>query len=236
MHPAHVAVVNHSLESELMPIYKLDSYILIVTGKDRYSFIEGLSTNKIEGNCSTVFTNTAAKIIDHVDVVDKGDFLALVGYGPYKNDLLQHITKRILGQDVSIGDASSNNSVFLSTKDVKVKDSVTKSSTWRGWLLIAPTSEKIVANMSESDFIEYRIQNMIPHQGHEITPNVHPLACGLGHLVHESKGCYIGQEILARMRSRGKQGKELVCLPNTVENATTVGKTHSLAIVRVQSN
>ena len=231
-----MAVVNHSLESELMPIHKLDSYVLIVSGKDRYSFIEGLSTNKIEGDCSTVFTNTAAKIIDHVDVVDKGDFLALVGYGPYKEDLLQHITKRILGQDVSIGDASLNNSVFLSTEDVKVKDSVTKSSTWRGWLLIAPTSEKIVANMSENDFNEYRIKNLIPHQGHEITPNVHPLACGLGHLVHESKGCYIGQEILARMRSRGRQGKELVCLPNPVENATTVGNTHSLAIVRVQSN
>ena len=99
-----------------MPIYKLDSYVLIVSGKDRYSFIEGLSTNKIEGDCSTVFTNTAAKIIDHVDVVEKGDFLALVGYGPYKADLLQHITKRILGQDVSIGDASLNNSVFLSTE------------------------------------------------------------------------------------------------------------------------
>ena len=123
-HPVPVAVVNHSLESELMPIYKLDSYVLIVTGKDRYSFIEGLSTNKIEGDCSTVFTNTAAKIIDHVDVVDKGDFLALVGYTPYKEELLQHITKRILGQDVSIGDASSNNSVFLSTDDVKVEDSV----------------------------------------------------------------------------------------------------------------
>jgi len=219
-----------------MGIYKLDAYVLIIRGKDRFSFIDGLSTNKVEGDCSTVFTTTTAKVVDLADVIDMGEFLAIVGHGPYKNNLIDHISKRILGQQVSIGDASSNNSVYLSTTDVVVKDSVTKRSTWRGWLLVAPNTELIDSNMDEDDFSEYRIENMIPHQGCEITSSVHPLACGLGHLVHEAKGCYIGQEILARMRSRGRQGKKLVCLPNPVEGATTVGNTHSLAIVRVKSD
>ena len=219
-----------------MGIYKLDAYVLIIRGKDRFSFIDGLSTNKIEGDCSTVFTTTTAKVVDLVDVIDMGEFLAIVGHGPYKNNLIEHISKRILGQQVSIGDASSNNSVYLSTSDVVVKDSVTKRSTWRGWLLVVPNTELIDSNMDEDDFNEYRIENMIPHQGYEITPSVHPLACGLGHLVHENKGCYIGQEILVRMRSRGRQGKKLVCLPNPVEGATTVGNTHSLAIIRVKSD
>ena len=219
-----------------MGIYKLDAYVLIIRGKDRFSFIDGLSTNKVEGDCSTVFTTITAKVVDLADVIDMGEFLAIVGHGPYKNNLIEHISKRILGQQVSIGDASSNNSVYLSTSDVVVKDSVTKRSTWRGWLLVAPNTELIDSNMDEDDFNEYRIENMIPHQGCEITSSVHPLACGLGHLVHEAKGCYIGQEILARMRSRGRQGKKLVCLPNPVEGATTVGNTHSLAIVRVKSD
>ena len=73
---------------------------------------------------------------------------------------------------------------------------------------------------------------MIPMQGFEITPKYHPLSCGLGELVHESKGCYIGQEIMARMRSRGRQGKELVRLPNPIDDATTTGISHSLAIRR----
>ncbi|MCH2647476.1 MAG: hypothetical protein MKZ58_03860 [Candidatus Poseidoniaceae archaeon] len=217
-----------------MAIFKLDAYVLIIRGKDRVSFVDGLSTNKIEGDCSTVFTTTAAKVIDMADVIDMGDFLALIGHGPYKENLLEHISTRILGQDITLGDASSNNSVFLSTTDIEVSNVVTKRSTWRGWLLVAPNSEKIEATMSNSEFAEYRVQNLIPHQGFEITPNVHPLACGLGELVHEAKGCYIGQEILARMRSRGRQGKELVRLANPVENATTTGKTHSLAIVRVR--
>ena len=235
MLPAHVDVANRSHESERMGIYKLDSYVLIIRGKDRLSFIDGLSTNKVEGDCSTVFTTTAAKIIDLVDVIDMGDFIAIVGHQPYKENLIQHISKRVLNQDISIADISANNSVYLSTEDVDVVDKITKRNTWRGWLLVAPNSVSLEADMTEEDFSEYRVANMIPHQGHEITPNVHPLACGLGDLVHEAKGCYIGQEILARMRSRGRQGKELVRLPNPVEGATTIGVNHSLAIVRLKS-
>ena len=54
-----------------------------------------------------------------------------------------------------------------------------------------------------------RIANKVPWQGYEITSSFHPFACGLEELVHQQKGCYIGQEILARMRSRGRQGKVL---------------------------
>ena len=232
MLPVHVDAANHSHESERMGVYKLDSYVLIIRGKDRFSFIDGLSTNKVEGDCSTVFTTTAARIIDLVDIIDMGDFIAIVGHEPYKDNLIQHISKRVLNQDISIIDISSNNSVYISTQDIVVSDSITKRKTWRGWLLVVPNNEAIESSMSEDEFSQYRVENMIPHQGHEITPDVHPLACGLGDLVHEAKGCYIGQEILARMRSRGRQGKELVRLTNPVEGATTTGKTHSLAIVR----
>jgi len=229
-----VVVANHSLESDRMGVIKLDSYVLIIRGMDRLKFIDGLSTNKVDGDCTTVLTTTAAKIIDVVDLIEMGDYLALIGHLPYKEDVLQHIHRRILGQDIHVGDATQNNSVYLSTKEIDVANNVTKRKTWRGYILVAPKSVPIYQTMSTEQFNEYRIENIIPHQGYEITPQVHPLACGLGHLVHEAKGCYIGQEILARMRSRGRQGKELVRLKNPVNNATTIGKTHSLSIVRTK--
>jgi folate-binding Fe-S cluster repair protein YgfZ len=61
---------------------------------------------------------------------------------------------------------------------------------------------------------------------------VHPFNCGLDHLVHESKGCYVGQEILTRMRSRNNTGKSLILIEGQPDDATTTGKTHSLAIRR----
>ncbi len=217
-----------------MGVVQLDAYVLVLRGKDSLSFIDGLSTNRVEGTCTTVFTTSVAKIIDMVDVIDKGDFIALVGHGPYKEALIEHISQRILGQDVSIGDASASNLVYLSTEDIEVPDNVTKFNSFRGWLIVSPSNMNFEITMSVADYDEYRVENLIPIQGKEITPKVHPLACGLSDLVHESKGCYIGQEILARMRSRGRQGKQLVRLANPVVDATTIGETHSLAIKRIK--
>ncbi len=216
-----------------MGVVQIDAYVLIVRGKDSLKLIDGLSTNKVEGSCTTVFTTSVAKIIDVVDVVDKGDFVALVGHGPYKDALLESINQRILGQEVTIGDASSSNHVYISTEDIVVPESATKFESFKGWVIVAPNSITIEVNMSIEDYDDYRVENLIPFQGNEITPKVHPLACGLEDLVHDAKGCYIGQEILARMRSRGKQGKQLVRIANPVDDATTIGKTHSLAIRRI---
>ena len=169
-----MAVVNPSLESERMGVIKLNSYVLIIRGSDRFKFIDGLSTNKVEGDCCTVFTTTAAKVIDMVDVIDMGEFLALIGHEPFKNNVLDHMHKRILGQDIQIGDATENNSVYLSTTDIDVANNVTKRNTWRGWILVAPNSEMIDETMDFNEFNEYRVMNMIPHQGYEITSNNHP--------------------------------------------------------------
>ena len=79
-----------------MGVVKLDAYVLIVKGSDRVKFVDGLSTNKIEGSCTTVFTTKNAKIIDMVDVIDMGNFLALVGYNPYKSKLIEHISSCLL--------------------------------------------------------------------------------------------------------------------------------------------
>ena len=216
-----------------MGVVKLDAYVLIMRGKDSLHLIDGLSTNKVDRSCSTVFTTNAAKVIDLVEVIVMDGFVAIVGHNPYKENVLNHLSQKILNQDITIGDASASNKVYLSTKEISPLDGVTISETFRGWLIVAPNSVDITTTMSRSEYDDYRVENMIPMQGYEITPKNHPLACGLGHLVHESKGCYIGQEVLARMRSRGKQGKELVRLPNPVENATTVGKKNSLVIRRV---
>ena len=219
-----------------MGVVKLDAYVLILRGKDSLKLIDGLSTNKVESSCSTVFTTNAAKVIDMASVIVMEDLVALIGHNPYKENVLNHITQKILNQDISIGDATASNKVYLSTSKVSDPAGVTISETFRGWLLVAPNSVEITTTMTQNELDDYRVENMIPMQGFEITPKNHPLACGLGHLVHESKGCYIGQEVLARMRSRGKQGKELVRLPNPVENATTVGKNNSLVIQRVRTN
>jgi folate-binding protein YgfZ len=57
-----------------------------------------------------------------------------------------------------------------------------------------------------------RIESSRPRFGHELTQDYIPLETGLWDDVSFSKGCYIGQEIIARMESRNRLAKKLVKL------------------------
>ncbi len=215
-----------------MGIIKLDAYVLLISGQDRYTFLDGLSTNKVEASCTTIFTTTNAKIIDVVDVIEVGENLAVVGYQPYKDKVLDHLQPRILQQKVTIRDITALNNVYLSIENYPAESGITMTHSFLGWILVTSINNSLQESMTHDEFTEYRTKNIIPYQGHEITSDMHPFNCGLEHLVHESKGCYIGQEILTRMRSRGKMGKQLVQVPIDAEDATSVGTENALAIRR----
>ena len=217
-----------------MGMVRHHAYTLLLQGQDILSFINGLSTNQVDGACTTVFTNRAAKIVDVCEVIPVGSHVALVGYEPSKSTVIAHLTERILGQSISLTDISELNDVFLGTDDESCPEDTTLHQSHFGTMYIIPVKHRWVATWTEEDWTEHRIRNLIPYHGHEITSKVHPLACGLGDLVHPQKGCYIGQEVLTRMRSRGKQGHRLVKRSNPVEKATTVGANESLMLERIQ--
>ncbi len=54
-----------------------------------------------------------------------------------------------------------------------------------------------------------RIEAGIARFGVETTPEVIPLEADLGHLIDFEKGCYLGQEIIARLDTRGEPAKLL---------------------------
>jgi aminomethyltransferase len=68
----------------------------------------------------------------------------------------------------------------------------------------------IVADAPAFDYL--RIEAGLPRFGSEITPDYIPLEAGLWSDVSFNKGCYTGQEIIARMESRGQLAKKLVQL------------------------
>jgi aminomethyltransferase len=95
-----------------------------------------------------------------------------------------------------------------------------------GFLLIHPSSdilgETIRSNanvtMGNDGLYEtLRIRAGLPGPGHELTEQYIPLEAGLWDSVSLTKGCYIGQEIIARMESRNRLAKTLVKLNLTQE-------------------
>lgn len=64
----------------------------------------------------------------------------------------------------------------------------------------------------EAAFEYLRIASGLPRFGHELTLDYIPLEANLWADVSFTKGCYTGQEIIARMESRGRLAKRLVSL------------------------
>ncbi|MCZ6700255.1 MAG: aminomethyltransferase family protein [bacterium] len=57
-----------------------------------------------------------------------------------------------------------------------------------------------------------RIEAGIPRFGTELDERVIPWEAGLDHAIHLNKGCYVGQEVIARMEYLGKVARKLVAL------------------------
>jgi folate-binding protein YgfZ len=91
-----------------------------------------------------------------------------------------------------------------------------------GFTLIAPTEQVPVlwaralaagaVPAGEDAFQMLRLQAGLPYAGHELTEDYIPLEANLWDAVSFTKGCYIGQEIIARMESRGKLARRLLGL------------------------
>ncbi len=91
-----------------------------------------------------------------------------------------------------------------------------------GFTLIAPAEQAPVLweralaagaiPAGEDAFQMLRLQAGLPYVGHELTEDYIPLEANMWDAVSFSKGCYIGQEIIARMESRGKLARRLLGL------------------------
>lgn len=103
-----------------------------------------------------------------------------------------------------------------------------------GYLVIAPTEtlaaiqaellrDPVVKLSTAEHYEQLRIEAGVAGPAHELTEQYIPLEAGLWESVSFNKGCYIGQEIIARMESRSKLAKTLVKL--NLSQAASVGAT-----------
>ena len=107
----------------------------------------------------------------------------------------------VLGQDGSSGDGFSLVGESDSKKDV--------------WDKFAAEVQPAGAEALEA----WRILRGLPGAGHELTEQHNPLEAGLWDAVDFDKGCYVGQEVVARLRTYDKVSRAIVGLelPGTGE-------------------
>ena len=98
-----------------------------------------------------------------------------------------------------------------------------------------------IFQMEDSEFNSFRIKNGIPICGNEIVSLYNPLEIGISHMIDFNKGCYVGQEVIARLDTYDKVQRKLMILDNKKDlniilskgcDVTTSDDEYCLAVVK----
>ena len=219
-------------------------------GKDAIKFLNGLSTNKIDNISeneviSTVVLTEKAKILDVLHIFNLNNMIISIGNRDNSGQLFSFINKKILLQDIQLQNISTLNNVDIVYGDLPVNSPNSVESNngittinidgLYTYEIYSVGNSVDFEHLSDDVFNQWRIDNLIPWHGHEISSKKNPYQCGLKNYVHENKGCYTGQEILTRMRSRNKgiyQLKQVKDGEVDDKYITTKGDNLNLALLR----
>lgn len=187
--------------------------VIETAGDDRRSFLQGLITNDVmaltPGNVmyAALLTPQGKYLFDFL-VVDDGERLLLDVEAARRDDLLRRLMLYKLRAKVTITDRTDALAVVLSPTGIA---DPRHPGLGRRAILPLPEAEKLPAD--ESAYQAHRLSLGIP-EGSDDFP-VDKLLILEGNLdylngVSFKKGCYVGQELTARMKHRGKVRKRLL--------------------------
>ena len=179
-----------------------------ITGKDREHFLQGLISNDIrqlaQGPVYAALLTPQGKYLADFLLVPRGDTILLDIDAAIAEATVRRLSMYKLRADVQI--APSALKVFRGTgpaPDGTVEDPRHPALGWRLY------GER--AGDDGTDFDAIRVAHCIPETGIELTPETYILEAGFERLhgVDFRKGCYVGQEVTARMKHKTELRKGL---------------------------
>ena len=214
------------LSAELPCKIKPQNYSIIkVSGSDAPVFLQGQLTgdcNSIEPEHSLLMAWCApnGRVQNLMHVIRSGDLFFLLIPKEQMLGMVKKLKMFVLRSDVEVADLSTDYELFLTLNSNQSDTSFATigrqdSRCW--WIVPNGKATEvwtgIAAQQVNEDVIEFHsIVNGIPYLTEELTDTFLPQEIGLEKLkgLSFSKGCYPGQEIIARVKYRGKVKRELV--------------------------
>lgn len=191
-----------------------------ITGKDREHFLQGLVSNDVkrlaEGPVYAALLTPQGKYLADFLLVPHGDAVLLDIDASIAEATVKRLAMYKLRADVQITPSALQ--VMRGTGPAPDGAMADPRHPALGWRLYGPQ-----AGDDGSDWDAIRVEHMIPETGIELTPETYILEAGFERLhgVDFRKGCYVGQEVTARMKHKTELRKGLVQL--RIEGAAPVG-------------
>ena len=195
--------------------------IFSITGKDREHFLQGLVTNDLkrlaQGPVYAALLTPQGKFLADFFLIVADDAILLDVAAGLAPDLARRLSMYRLRADVAISDAGLR--VRRGTGSMPAGAVADPRHPALGWRLYGPE-----AGDDGSDWAAIRVEHLIPEAGSELIPNEsYILEAGFERLhgVDFRKGCYVGQEVTARMKHKTDLRKGLARL--RIEGAAPAG-------------
>jgi tRNA-modifying protein YgfZ len=208
-----------------------------LTGEDRARLLHAMTTNHVEQlkpgeSCYAFFLSAQGRVLADVNIFCRPDHFLLDTEPETADKVREHLEHFIIADDVTVENVAPQ-TVAIAVEGPRAAEvlnlevgqgrALPASYTGLpGWLMIAPTAERealikqleeagaVAAN--ESDFQVVRLENGRPRYGEDITDRYLAQETNQLRALHFHKGCYLGQEIVERVRSRAQIHRVLMPL------------------------
>ncbi len=210
--------------------------VVTLTGDDRHIFLHNMCTNEIKTlepgqGCEAFCTDVKGKIIAHVFVLLTDDTIYLITVPDQADNLIGHLDRYIIREDVQLADCTDARDVtFIAgekaeavTEGAGVGFLAAFVALPRGTAQLAITEntttaklhEKLVANGAtecpDEAWDSFRLEAGLPLYGVDFNADHLPQEVARNEqAINFNKGCYLGQETVARLDALGHVNKQLV--------------------------
>jgi folate-binding protein YgfZ len=180
-------------------VRRTDRRVLAVSGADRASWLQGLLTNDVESLAEgesryAAYLTPQGRMISDMNVVAHGDRLLLDVPAPLAAALHEKLDGLIFAEDVQVADESGRILVWTIVND-QFTDVVAES---------LPAEYKALREIDLDTFDVIRIERGVPKFMADMDEDTIPLEAGIEErAISFTKGCYVGQEVIVRVTTRG---------------------------------
>lgn len=175
---------------------------LRVTGADRVRFLQGMLSNDVAtlapgGWCRATILNVKGRVVAVVDALQEGESILLLTEPATADKVRDVLRKHAIMDDVEF--------TPVDVPAHRVWDSIEAVWTAGPRLGAAPGAP-------EAEVEVRRVEAGLPRYGADVSEDYFPFEANLDRAISYTKGCYIGQEVVARAHARGHANKRLVGL------------------------
>jgi len=200
-----------------------------ITGTDRVRFLNGQITNNLrkateKAAIEACVLNAKGKMNAHIFVSALAECFSVDTEPELRETLRSRLERYVIADDVQIADVTDQFSLFhvLSEESPKPEHgrivSVRRFAE-RGWDIWSDASHHDAVRQQLSSAFGFlnsvaaevmRIEQGIPRWERELTEEIIPIEANLEQrTIDYEKGCYIGQEVISRMKMSGQTNKRL---------------------------